>query len=94
MSTLRSTPTRPQATGPVLGERMRRALVDRMMEEYVSWREECCGVSAAYGRWSEALQDEKWLAYHAYVAALDREERAAVTYRELVERFAAADARR
>ena len=91
MSTRKSTPTRPRPTSSLLSERIRRALVDRMMDEYVSWREECFGVSAAYERWREAPEDDRWLAHHAYVAALDREERAATTYCELVERFAAAD---
>jgi hypothetical protein len=91
MSTRRSTSTKSRASGSLLAERMRRALIDRLMDEYVSWREECFGVAAAYGRWRKATRDEQSLTYHAYVAALDREERAAATYRELLERFAAAE---
>ena len=82
--------TRSRRAGSLLSDRTRKALVDRMMDEYVNWREECLGVSAAYARWCQAPPGDHRLAYHAYVAAVDREQRAATIYSELVERFAAA----
>ena len=64
-------------------------LVDALMDEYVSWREESDAVSKSYSAWSRATRDERWLAYAAYVAALDREEHAAFAYRCLVEQVQA-----
>lgn len=64
-------------------------LLDALMDGYVSWREESDAVSKSYRTWSRAMRDERSLAYAAYVAALDREERAACTYRSLVERMQA-----
>lgn len=60
-------------------------LVDEMMDCYVTWREESTAVAAAYQAWRRATRDERWLGYAAYVAALDREERAAGEFRLLVE---------
>jgi hypothetical protein len=52
--------------------------IDRLIDSYVAWREECETVEAAYERWSES---ERSLAYAAYRAALDREAKAAGVYR-------------
>jgi hypothetical protein len=71
-------------------QRHRRALVDRMLDEYISWREECSCVAFSHARWNRAASHERSLAFGAYVAALDREERAATVYRELIDRLAAA----
>lgn len=60
-------------------------LVDALVDGYVSWREESDAVGESYRTWTRAVGDERRLAYAAYVAALDREERAACTYRRLVE---------
>ena len=43
-----------------------------------------------YDRWRHADRDAEQFAWAAYLAALDREERAAHTYRECAERFAPA----
>jgi len=64
-------------------------LVDMLVDEYVTWREESAAVSAAYGEWTSAPRDERDGAYAAYVAALGREERAAGVYGELVGRIQA-----
>jgi hypothetical protein len=61
--------------------------VDELLEGYVSWREECDGVRLAYQRWVDATRAEGRLAYAGYVAALDREERAARAYANHIERF-------
>ena len=53
--------------------------------EYVNWRRASDAVSEAYLSWIGASCDERWLAHAAYLAALDREERAASTYRRVVE---------
>jgi hypothetical protein len=68
----------------------RDALVDRLLDAYVSWHEECSDVAASYTRWNQATPDEHVLAFGAYVAALDREERAAAVYRHLIDRLATA----
>lgn len=59
--------------------------IDALLECYVSWREECQAVRLAYQRWSGSGRDARWLAYAAYVAAIDREECAAHKYAEHVE---------
>ncbi|HWC86417.1 MAG TPA: hypothetical protein VG388_07755 [Solirubrobacteraceae bacterium] len=62
-------------------------LVDDMIDGYVSWREECRAVDASYQNWSRAEREDRELAFTAYLAALDREERAAAMYRSLAERI-------
>jgi hypothetical protein len=62
-------------------------LVDDMIDGYVSWREECRAVDTSYQNWSHAGRKDRELAFSAYIAALDREERAAATYRSLAERI-------
>jgi hypothetical protein len=59
------------------------------VEGYETWREESGAVVESYRSWNRADRDERWLAYAAYVAALDREERAASVYRHLVEQVQA-----
>ena len=63
--------------------------IDELLESYVSWREECHGVRLAYRRWIGSERAEGRLAYAGYVAALDREERAAGAYAGHIERFLA-----
>jgi hypothetical protein len=60
--------------------------IDEMLERYVSWREECSAVRMAYQQWADSGPRERGLAYAGYLAALDREERAARTYAGHVER--------
>jgi hypothetical protein len=60
--------------------------VDELVEGYVSWREECQAVGLAYERWIACDRRERELSHAAYLAALDREERAARTYAHQVER--------
>ena len=52
---------------------------------YLSWRRASDVVLESYRAWATAGRGERGLAYAAYQAALDREEDAARTYRELVE---------
>jgi hypothetical protein len=54
----------------------------------VSWREECAAVASSYQNWSRAESDDRALAFSAYVAALDREELAAGSYRRLIAEIA------
>jgi hypothetical protein len=63
-------------------------LVDEMIDGYVSWREACAAVDMAYENWNRAARGDGGLAFSAYQAALDREEHAAVMYRDLAERIA------
>jgi hypothetical protein len=63
-------------------------LVDELMDLYISWREECDAVAASYENWSASERRDNQLAFSAYLAAVDREEHAAATYRGLVERIA------
>jgi hypothetical protein len=62
----------------------RRAL-DALLESYLAWREECEAVWQSYRRWVDATRQECRLAHAAYLAALDREERAAGIYADHIE---------
>jgi len=61
------------------------ALIDAVMDGYVTWREANAAVESAYHRWRQAPRDERRVAFDHYFAALDREEDAALEYRRLVE---------
>ena len=63
---------------------VRPELIDAMMDLYVDWREECIALRKAYERWSSVRLAERELAFAAYRAALDREDRASAVYAELV----------
>ena len=65
-------------------------LQDEFVECYGRWREESISVRVSYDRWRDAEPDLEPLAYAAYVAALDREERAADVHRECADRIARA----
>jgi len=69
-------------------------LIDRLMEMYVEWREECAGLWAAYERWSKGTVANRALAHAAYTAALDREEWACRVYADLTVRVASRTAAR
>lgn len=56
------------------------ARVDALIETYVEWREESEAVAPAYERWTGAERSDRALAYAAYRATLEREEKAAVVY--------------
>lgn len=58
---------------------------DAVDDGYETWREESGGVAESYRSWNCADRHERSLAYAAYVAALDREERAAIAYRQIVQ---------
>lgn len=63
-----------------------RRAIDELLEHYIFWREECYAIQLAYQSWADSSLGERRLAYAGYVAALDREERAARTYAGNVER--------
>lgn len=54
--------------------------------EYARWREESAAVTACYRDWLAAPRGERFLAYSAYLSALEQEEQAAEAYRRLAER--------
>ena len=62
-------------------------LRDEFVECYGRWRAERTDVHLSYDRWRDSEPDVEPIAYAAYVAALDREERAAVVYRECADRI-------
>jgi hypothetical protein len=64
----------------------RRRLVDAAIDAYVDWREERGAVWDAYGSWKAAPSADCALAFGAYAAALDREERASEVYARLIRR--------
>jgi hypothetical protein len=62
------------------------AAVDRLLDFYCAWREECAQVHTTYVRLSSASRPDRTLAFAAYIAALDREAAAARMYLEQVNR--------
>jgi hypothetical protein len=54
--------------------------VDELLAAYIAWREECQKVRTAYARLAVRDREERGVAYAAYFAALDREERAGHAY--------------
>jgi len=65
-------------------------LVDALIEHYVIWCKECATVASSYENWSRADGDDRALAFGAYLAALDREQLAAASYRRLIAEIAQA----
>jgi hypothetical protein len=61
-------------------------LCDALIDLYVDWREECSAVQLAYERWRTAPRVDHGIAFAAYNAALDREERACDLYAALIRR--------
>lgn len=78
-------PRRPAIDPAALSSENKR-LARRLTYAYVDWREECAALEAAYHRWVSADASDAELAFAAYGAALDREQRASVIYSELVSR--------
>ena len=67
-----------------MSTQVRSELIDVLMDVYVDWREECIALRNAYQRWSSVRIAERELAFAAYRAALDREDRASAVYEDLV----------
>jgi hypothetical protein len=65
----------------------REQLIDEAFARYLEWLAESEAVNAAYGMWSAAPQTDGALPFAAYGAALDREERAAIVYRSVIDRL-------
>ncbi|UGS37158.1 hypothetical protein DSM104329_03573 [Capillimicrobium parvum] len=64
--------------------------MDRFVDAYVDWREECVCVWEAHEQWSAASSPDRRLAFSCYRAALEREEHASRVYAELVARLSVA----
>jgi hypothetical protein len=60
------------------------ALLDAAHDAYAEWAEESLAVERHYAGWRDATADERALAYATYAAALEREERAAQVYADMV----------
>lgn len=67
---------------------VRDKLIDEVMEAYVDWRQESADVESAYQRWSLAVSSDPTGTFVAYLAALEREEFAALVYAEVMQRTA------
>ena len=73
-----------------MNELIDKRLIDEAVDAYVDWQEERATVCDAYAHWTIAPVPDCRLAFSAYQAALDREERAAHVYAELVTRVSVA----
>ena len=71
-----------------MNTQVRPQLIDELMDVYVEWREACIALRKAYERWSSVRVAERKLAYAAYGAALDFEERASAVYADRVSQAA------
>lgn len=60
---------------------------DEVMETYVGWKEACSALQRAYAAWHAAPRHDRRLACAAHVAALDREQHAALVYACAIERL-------
>lgn len=63
------------------------ALVDELIAAHVTWRTECSAATRAYRLWSVCDRRRRDALFGDYVAALDREERAATACRGLLEQI-------
>ena len=63
-----------------------RARIDAAIAAYTEWKAECVAVRNDYRRWARASATAESVAFHAYNAALDREEQAAKRYAVLTRR--------
>jgi hypothetical protein len=63
-----------------------RRAIDELLARYIAWREECHTVQLAYQQCAGDDRSERERAYAGYLAALDREERAACAYADHVDR--------
>ncbi len=82
----RGTPDQSSA----FADEKRRQYVDELIDDYVNWREACAEVAASYEEWTCSDRPDKKLAFSVYVAALDREEQAAIAYQLAVAQVATA----
>jgi len=65
-------------------------LIDADIGGYVTWREESAAVAAMYETWTRARGHGRATAFADYVAALNREERAASEYQRFLAQAAVA----
>jgi hypothetical protein len=59
-------------------------LLDDLLDSYVDWRESARAVADTYARWTFASGPERALRFAAYTATLDREQKTAAAYAEVV----------
>ncbi len=82
----RGTPDQSSA----FADERRRQYVDELIDDYVNWREACAAVAVSYEKWRCSDRPDEKLAFTVYVAALDREEQAAIAYQLAVAQVARA----
>jgi hypothetical protein len=76
-----------------MNEATTHTLIDDLMNAYQGWCKASAAVDSTYRRWSIASSPDAGEAFAAYVAALDREERASAEYARRVARGRFARAR-
>jgi hypothetical protein len=75
----------------VLKDERARQLVDEFLETYIWWREQSAVADRTYEAWRAAAPEDRGLAFAAYRATLDLEERAAEVHCECSRRLAEFD---
>ena len=66
------------------------ALVADFMDSWAWWHEACDDVHSAYERWGSCDESDRGLAFASYLAALDREDQAALVHSVWTDRLRAA----
>ena len=59
------------AASQTVNPRIPREVIDRLMDMYLDWREECIRLGAAYQRWLSVPIEERDLAFAAYIRMND-----------------------
>ena len=73
----------PEKEDPAVSD-LRPSQLGSVIDAYIDWREECVALEYAYLRWAHADAPSAEVAYAAYRACLDQEERASALYAELL----------
>jgi hypothetical protein len=85
-----SSARKPAPANPEPSAKPSDSIVDEFVDSYVSWREACEDVRAAYKLWDSCKPPQRTLGFKWYRAALDREEYAARLHSHRVEQLRAA----
>jgi hypothetical protein len=59
-------------------------LVDALIGYHGIWRQECGAVASSYENWNRGERVDEAVAFSAYLAAVERRELAAASYRRLI----------
>jgi hypothetical protein len=85
-----SSARKPAPANPESSAMSSDSIVDEFIDSYVSWREACEDVRAAYKLWDSCKPPDRTVGFNLYRAALNREGHAARIHSHRVEQLRAA----